>query len=153
MYHGNSKDCARGRVNFALQHRDFSKCEQAERRSAGTHWQAGREPRWPPPTTGNLVWWKAAPSGLGGRSADQQSGPRSPSGCTPASCQTALEGPEAELCHFAALWSKCISQTCTSWVSPWIFAIVGLCVWMVFCHIFVQRQWAALPSVPSQTGQ
>lgn len=92
----------------------FFCCKQTSCRSACTHWLAGRVQQWPPPTTGIPVWWRAAPSSLEGRSADQQSGPQSPSGYMPASCQTALEGPEEELCHFPALWSKCIHWMCVT---------------------------------------
>lgn len=81
----------------------ISVCEQTSCRNTGTHWLAGRVQQWLPPTTEIPVWWRAAPSGLEGRSADRQWGPPSPSGCMPASCQTALEGPEEELCHFPCI--------------------------------------------------
>lgn len=96
----NTVYCIEGYVAFASERCFFMLKQTNRNRSAHTHWLAGRAQQWPPPTTGIPVWWRAARPGQGGRSADRQSGPRLPSGYMPASCQTALEGPENELCHF-----------------------------------------------------
>lgn len=87
-----------------------------------THWPTGRVQRWLPPTIVTPVRWKATPSDPAGRSADRPSRPPSPSGCTLASCQTALEWPEEKECHVSVTSPHLESTQNTNW-------IVELCHW------------------------